>query len=140
VSCTLAALPAGTLRNSFGCGSTKDTGDCSSSDFGASLAVADVDGDLDGEVLVGAPQMDVFGTHGVGAVLVYDLDEPGDGALSDTRFVASGKTGDALGGSVAAGSIGSRDVIVAGEPHSGQVSLHYCSSMVPPAQGGARCE
>jgi hypothetical protein len=140
VSCTLAALPAGTLRNSFGCGSTKDTGDCSSSDFGASLAVADLDGDLDGEVLVGAPQMAVFGTHGVGAVLVYDIDQPGDGALSDVRFVASGKGGDALGGSVAAGSVGGRDVIVAGEPHSGQVSLHYCSSLVPPTLVGARCE
>ena len=140
VSCTLAALPPGTLRNSFGCGSSQDTGDCSSSDFGAALAVADLDGDLDGEVLVGAPQMSVFGTPDVGAILVYDLDEPGERALSDIRFVASGKSGDALGGSVAAGSIGSRDVVVGGEPRSGHVSLHYCSSLVPPALGGARCE
>lgn len=140
VSCTLAALPPQTLRNSFGCGSTKDTGDCSSADFGAALAVADVDGDGDGEVLVGAPQMSVYGTHGVGAILVYDLDSPGDGALSDVRFVASGKSGDALGGAVAAGSNGSRDIIVGGEPKSGQVSLHYCSSLVSPALGGTRCE
>jgi hypothetical protein len=140
ISCTLAALPPGTLRSSFGCGSSKDTGDCSDSDFGAAVAVADLDGDLDGEVLVGAPQMAVFGTHGVGAILVYDVDAPGDGALSDVRFVASGESGDALGGSVAAGSIGSRDVIVGGEPRSGHVSLHYCSSLVPPALGGTRCE
>jgi len=140
ISCTLAALPPETLRNSFGCGSTKDTGDCSASDFGAALAVADVDGDQDGEVLVGAPQMAVYGTHGVGAILVYDLDSPGDGALSDVRFVASGQSGDALGGSVAAGSNGSRDIIVGGAPKSGQVSLHYCSSLVSPALGGTRCE
>lgn len=140
ISCTLAALPPETLRNSFGCGSTKDTGDCSSSDFGVALAVADVDGDEDGEVLVGAPQMSVYGEHGVGAILVYDLDAPGDGALSDVRFVASGKSGDALGGAVTAGSNGSRDIIVGGEPRSGQVSLHYCSSLVPSALGGTRCE
>jgi hypothetical protein len=140
ISCTLAALPPETLRNSFGCGSTKDTGDCSASDFGAALAVADVDGDEDGELLVGAPQMAVYGTHGVGAILVYDLEAPGDGALSDVRFVAGGKSGDALGGAVAAGSNGSRDIIVGGEPRSGQVSLHYCSSLVPPAMGGTRCE
>jgi len=140
VTCTLAALPPETLRNSFGCGSTKDTGDCSASDFGAALAVADVDGDGDGEVLVGAPQMSVYGTHGVGAILVYDVDAPGDGALSDVRFVASGTSNDALGGAVAAGSNGSRDIIIGGEPKSGQVSLHYCSSLVPPTLTGTRCE
>jgi hypothetical protein len=140
ISCSLAALPASTLRNSFGCGSTVDTADCSTSDFGVSLAVGDLDGDGDGEVLVGAPQMTVHGEHGVGAVLVYDLDEPGDGALSDTRFIAHGKSGDSIGGSVAAGSIGARDVIVAGGPRSGQVALFYCSSLVPPALRGSRCE
>jgi hypothetical protein len=140
ISCSLAALPAETLRNSFGCGSTQDTSDCSSSDFGVSLAVGDVDGDGDGEVLVGAPQMTVRGERGVGAVLVYDLDAPGDGALSDTRFSVPSKEGDSIGGSVASASIGNRDVIVAGGPRSGKVSLFYCSSLVPPALRGPRCE
>lgn len=140
ISCSLAALPENTLRNSFGCGSTKDTADCSTSDFGVSLAVGDIDGDGDGEVLVGAPQMTVHGEHGVGAVLVYDLDEAGDGTLSDTRFISHGKAGDSIGGSVAAGSIGERDVIVAGGPRSGEVALFFCSSLVPPAMRGSRCE
>jgi len=140
ISCTLAALPEGALRNSFGCGSTKDTSDCSSSDFGVALAVGDIDGDGDGEVLVGAPQMGVHGEHGVGAVLIYDADEPGDATLSDTRFIADGENGDAIGGALAAGSIGDRDVIVAGGPRSGQVALFYCSSLVPPALRGTRCE
>jgi hypothetical protein len=140
ISCSLAALPARTLRNSFGCGSTTDTSDCSTSDFGVSLAVGDVDGDGDGEVLVGAPQMAVGGEHGVGAVLVYDVDAPGDGALSDTRFITGGENGDSIGGSVAAVSIGDRDLIVGGGPRSGQVALFYCSSLVPQALRGPRCE
>ena len=140
ISCTLASLPKDTLRNSFGCGSTKDTNGCSTSDFGVALAVADVDGDGDGEALVGAPLMAVRGTQRVGAVLVYDLDEPGDGTLSDVRFIASGKEGDALGGAVAAGAIGGRDLIIGGETRSGQVSLHYCSALVPGALRGPRCQ
>jgi hypothetical protein len=140
VSCSLAALPPMTLRNSFGCGSTKDTSDCSTSSFGVALAVGDVDGDGDGEVLVGAPQMTVHGTHGVGAVLVYDAEQPGDGTLSDTRFVTQGTNGDSIGGSLAAASIGGRDVIVAGGPRNGKVALFYCSALVPPALRDARCE
>jgi hypothetical protein len=140
ISCSLAALPPMTLRNSFGCGSTKDTSDCSTSGFGVALAVGDIDGDGDGEVLVGAPQMTVHGTHGVGAVLVYDADEPGDGTLSDTRFITHGTNGDSIGGSLAAAPIGGRDVIVGGGPRNGKVALFFCSSLVPPALGGARCE
>jgi len=140
ISCSLAALPPETLRNSFGCGSTKDTSDCSTSGFGVALAVGDVDGDGDGEVLVGAPQMTVHGTHGVGAVLVYDVDEPGDGTLSDTRFLTHGENGDSIGGSVAATTIGGRDVIIGGGPRSGKVALFYCSSLVPPTLRGPRCE
>jgi hypothetical protein len=140
MSCTLAALPENTLIASFGCGSTPDTSDCSSSDFGAALALGDIDGDGDNEVIVGAPQMTVRGEHGAGAVLLYDVDTLGDGVLQDVRFLAQGEEGDALGGSVAAASIGDRDVLIAGAPRSGEVGLFYCSSMVPGAKRGKRCE
>jgi hypothetical protein len=140
ISCTLAALPEQTLYTSFGCGSTPETQECSSSDFGAAIAVGDVDGDGDGEVLVGAPELTVYGEHGVGAVLVYDAEHPGDTELTDLRFIASGEQGDALGGSVAAAWIGDRDLIVGGLPRAGKVGLFYCSSLVPPDKRGARCE
>jgi hypothetical protein len=140
MTCTLAALPEKTLIASFGCGSTPDTSECSSSDFGAALAVGDIDGDGDNEVIVGAPQMTVRGEHGAGAVLLYDVDSLGDGALHDVRFLAQGEQGDALGGSVAATPIGDRDVLIAGAPRSGKVGLFYCSSMVPGAKRGKRCE
>jgi hypothetical protein len=140
MTCTLAALPEKTLIASFGCGSTPDTSECSSSDFGAALAVGDIDGDGDNEVIVGAPQMTVRGEHGAGAVLLYDVDSLGDGVLQDVRFLAQGEQGDALGGTVAAASIGDRDVLIAGAPRSGKVGLFYCSSMVPGAKRGKRCE
>jgi hypothetical protein len=140
VSCTLGALPEAALYASFGCGSTPETEQCSSSDFGAAVAVGDVDGDGDGEVLVGAPQLSVYGEHGVGAVLVYDAERQGDGELGDLRFIASGESGDSLGGSVAAGFIGDRDLIVGGLPRAGKVGLFYCSAMVPADKRGARCE
>jgi hypothetical protein len=140
MACTLAALPENTLIASFGCGSTPETSECSSSDFGAALALGDIDGDGDNEVIVGAPQMTVRGEHGAGAVLLYDVDTLGDGVLQDVRFLAQGEEGDALGGSVAAASIGDRDVLIAGAPRSGKVGLFYCSSMVPGAKRGKRCE
>lgn len=139
-TCTLAALPEGTLISSFGCGSTPDTSECSSSDFGAALALGDIDGDGDNEVIVGAPQMTVRGEHGAGAVLLYDVDSPGDGVLQDVRFLAQGEQDDALGGAVAAVPIGNRDVLVAGAVRSGEVGLFYCSSMVPGDKRGKRCE
>jgi hypothetical protein len=139
-TCTLAALPEGALISSFGCGSTPDTSDCSSSDFGAALALGDIDGDGDNEVIVGAPQMTVRGEHGAGAILLYDVDHLGDGVLQDTRFFAQGEQGDALGGAVAAVPAGTRDILVGGAVRSGKVGLFYCSSMVPGGKRGKRCE
>jgi len=139
-TCTLAALPESTLITSFGCGSTPQTSECSSADFGAALALGDIDGDGDNEVIVGAPAMTVRGEHGAGAILTYDVDTIGDHELKDVRFFAQGEGGDALGGSVAAVSIGNRDVIVGGAIRSGQVGLFYCSDMVPGPMRGSRCE
>jgi hypothetical protein len=140
MTCTLAALPENTLITSFGCGSTPDTSECSSSDFGAALALGDIDGDGDNEVIVGAPQMTVRGEHGAGAILLYDVDRLGDTVLQDVRFLAQGEQGDALGGAVAAIPIGGRDVLVGGAVRSGKVGLFYCSSMVPGDKRGKRCE
>jgi len=139
-TCTLAALPENTLITSFGCGSTPATSECSSSDFGAALALGDIDGDGDNEVIVGAPAMTVRGEHGAGAILTYDVDTIGDHELKDVRSFAQGEGGDALGGSVSAVSIGDRDVIVGGAIRSGLVGLFYCSDMVPGPKRGKRCE
>ncbi len=54
-------MPEGALISSFTCGSTDDIEGCESSRFGEALAIGDLDGDGDGELAVGAPEMKVRG-------------------------------------------------------------------------------
>src|SRR6185436_11527713 len=72
--CSFASLPEKALIASFGCGQTPSISGCEASDFGAAVEVADLDGDGDGEVIVGAPTMKVRDQDRAGALLVYDLE------------------------------------------------------------------
>lgn len=140
ISCTLAALPEGALVTSFGCGSTEEVTDCATSNFGSSLAVGDLDGDGDGEVIVGASGMTVRGENGAGAVLVWDVESLGDAVLADAKFLASAEPSDGLGGAVAAVRAGNRDIIAAGLSRSGKVALFYCSKLLPGSKRTGRCK
>lgn len=144
--CSLAALPEGTLIASFTCGSTKNISGCEASDFGKSLGVGDLDGDGDGEVVVGAPNMTVrHQTHG-GAVLIYDVETGKAGApanlydLTDIAFISSAEEDDQLGFSLALAPLGPRDLLVAGAPGGGKTALFYCPSFLPPELKGSRCQ
>jgi hypothetical protein len=142
ITCSLAALPPGAILASFDCGSTGTIGGCPAG-FGTSLAVGDLDGDHDGEVLVGAPDMNVRGTGSGGAVLVYDLEAPDILKVSDELFLSSAKQGDRLGSSLTTARIKTpteRDVVVAGAPGSGRVGVFYCSKLLAAGAGGARCQ
>lgn len=138
-TCNLQALPERTLLASFGCGTREALEGCARSDFGAALAVADLDGDGDGEILVGAPGMTVFGEAGAGAVLVYDAEGPQAHALSEVMYLASAEKGDRLGVSVAAVRQGRRDIVVAGAPGRGNAMLFFCSDSLRDADRSGRC-
>ncbi len=138
--CSLAALPAGGLITSFTCGSTNDVTDCGGSKFGEALAVGDLDGDGDGEVVVGAPGMTVREQAGAGAVLVYDVEERGDLPFTEAKFISSAEENDQLGASLSLPRIGERNIIAAGAPGNGKVALFYCSELVPAELRGARCK
>lgn len=137
--CGFASLPAGGLVSSFSCGSNKSLGGCAGSDFGYALAVGDLDGDGDGEVIVGAPHMTVRGQSEAGALLVFDADVPTDSAFADAKFLSSAESGDQLGHAIATPHIDGRDIIVAGAPGNGKAALFYCSALLAPGMAGARC-
>jgi hypothetical protein len=103
------------------------------------LAVGDLDGDGDGEVIVGAPGMTVRDNSGAGALLVYDAESPHDVQFVDAKFISSAEQGDQLGRALATPSIDGRDIILAGAPGNGKAALFYCSALLPAGAGGSRC-
>ncbi|HEX3774432.1 MAG TPA: hypothetical protein VHV51_08205 [Polyangiaceae bacterium] len=138
-ACSFASLPEGALLGSFGCGSNQSLSGCPSSEFGAALAVGDLDGDGDGEVIVGAPSMTVRDQKQAGALLVYDVDDPRDSSFADAKFISSAESGDQLGRTLATPTISGRDIILAGAPGNGKAALFYCSSLLPAGAAGSRC-
>jgi hypothetical protein len=141
-ACSLGGLPPGALLASFGCGSSNEIAGCGSADFGRALAVGDLDGDGDGEAIVGAPGMKVRGENRAGAVLVYDV-EVGKGAehkLADVRFLSSAEENDELGAALATPLVGTRNIIAAGAPGGGKTALFYCSGLLSPDKAGSRCQ
>jgi FG-GAP repeat len=144
--CSLGGLPEGALVTSFGCGATKNISGCESSEFGAALAVGDLDGDGDGEVVVGAPSMTVRHTERAGALVIYDVDPP---SASNTRelhdfldiaFLSSAEQDDQLGRSIALPDLGTHQLLVAGAPGGGKAALFYCPSFLPAELSGGRCK
>jgi hypothetical protein len=149
--CSLGSLPEGSLVTSFTCGSTKNISGCSSSEFGAALAVGDLDGDGDGEVVVGAPSMTVRHVNRAGALIIYDVDPPGPGQATggaqehlydfkDIAFLSSADADDQLGRSIALPQISGRQIVAAGAPGGGKVALFYCPSFLPASLQGERCQ
>jgi hypothetical protein len=135
-----ADLPDGAEVTSVECAETGAVKGCGASDFGVSVAIGDVDGDDDGELVVGAPGMKARDASNAGAVAYFDLEDPADTELTDLKFIASAESGDRLGTSLATARIESRHVVVAGVPGSGRSAVFYCPSFLPGRLGGGRCD
>ncbi|MCA9597671.1 MAG: FG-GAP repeat protein [Myxococcales bacterium] len=121
------------------CRSTADLQGCGGSDFGAALAVGDIDGDGDGEVFVGAPGMSVRGEGSGGAVLTFDAEGQYPERLTEARFIASAESSDRLGTSLVMAHQADRDLLVAGGS-GGKAAVFYCSKLLPAAKRGSRCK
>jgi hypothetical protein len=135
-----ADLPDDAELTSVQCGETGAVQGCGASDFGASVAIGDVDGDDDGELIVGAPGMSARDVSNAGAVAYFDLEEASDTQITDLKFIASAESGDRLGTSLGTARIESRHVVVAGVPGSGRSAVFYCPSFLPERLGGGRCD
>jgi hypothetical protein len=133
-------LRASIVYASVSCSETGAVTGCAASDFGAALAVGDIDGDGDGELVVGAPGMKARDLAGAGAVAFFDLDDRNQGRAADLKFIASARDGDRLGTALTAARVASRHVIAAGIPGSGRTAVFYCPSLLPDSLGGARCD
>ncbi len=140
-ACSFASLPKGSLLGSFGCGSTKGVEGCSASQFGAALAVGDLDGDGDGEVIVGAPRMTVRGESNAGALIVFDVEGDHPEEFSEVIFASSIEQDDHLGSSLATPEVEGRHIVAAGAPQGAKTFLFYCPQMLPSdlRQGSLRC-
>jgi len=140
LSGSCVAPPNGAELVALSCSETADLKGCSASRFGASLAVADIDRDDDGEVLVGAPDMDVREASDGGAVLVYDVEPEHPHWLLEARFLSSAESGDRLGASLAVIAQPDRDIFATGAPGGGKVAVFFCSKLLPSGKRGSRCE
>jgi hypothetical protein len=138
-ACRLSALPAGAVLASFGCGTDEAASGCNGSDFGAALTVADLDGDDDGEIIVGAPSLEVYGVREAGALLVYDAEGSEPHALSDVLFASDPETDDHLGFSLETVPQKGVEIVAAGAPGRSQVDLFFCSELLPKKARTGRC-
>ncbi len=136
---TCGALPSGAEIVALKCRTTPDLDGCGGSQFGAALAVADLEHDGDGEVLVGAPGIGARDASEGGAVFVFDVEPEHPDWMLEARFISSAESGDRLGTAIGVVSQADRDIFVAGAPGNGKAAVFFCSKLLK-GNRGARCE
>lgn len=118
------------------CAETAGAGGCSAAQFGASLAIGDLDGNGQVDLAVGAPNASYSGVEGAGAVFLFS--PLSSATVLDVRGLASPNAGDAFGASVAIGKVGAQDTLAVGARGKGGAYVTWCTKL-PGDPGGARC-
>lgn len=133
-ACSALGSEEDALMAELSCQLTEETSGCSTSQFGESLTVADVDGDGAGEIFVGAPRMVVRDVTQAGAVLGFDS----DGEFLQAQIISDPEAKDALGTSLAAIRQSGRDIVAVGAEGEDRVYLLYCAGKSD-GDGSPRC-
>ncbi len=128
-SCDLEALPAEAIIASVSCASGELTSGCKDADFGASVVIADLDGDEDGEIVVGAPGMDVLDDASIGAVLIYDVEGDDPNALTEQLVVTDLEPDARFGAGIGVAKGRHSDHLLVGAPGFGRLGIAPCFNM-----------
>jgi hypothetical protein len=104
--------------------------DCNDTQFGASVAVGDIDGDAIGDLIVGAPGADVQGVADAGVIWLIPGTKSGLDLDGMTNLYASGqKSKGRLGATVAAVSTRGRKEPAGGAPGANRLYVFTCSEL-----------
>ncbi len=104
--------------------------DCNDTQFGASVAVGDVDGDKLGDLIVGAPGADVQGVEDAGVLWLIPGSKEGLDLDNMTNLYAAGqKSKGRLGATVAAVSSRGRKEPAGGAPGANRLYVFTCSEL-----------
>lgn len=128
-SCDIEALPAGAIIASVSCASGDLTSGCEDADFGASVVIADLDGDDDGEIVVGAPGMNVLEDASVGAVLIYDAEGDDPNALTEQLVLTDLEPDARFGAGIGVAKGRNSDHLLVGAPGFGRLGIAPCFEM-----------
>ena len=111
-------------------------GGCDGAQFGASLAIGDLDGNGTMEVAVGAPGASYQGVPGAGAVFLFT---PSVSPLvADVRGLSQPATGDAFGAAVSIAKVGTQDTLAVGARGKGAAYVTWCTRL-PGTPSTPRC-
>jgi hypothetical protein len=105
---------------------------CANSGFGASIAIGDVDGDMIGDLLVGAPRTSQHGIKEAGTIWIYPGDDKSErlDTARATNVYATGQAADGhLGTTVVALHTRDRDEPVGGAPGSDEIYMFMCTKL-----------